>query len=647
MGLPVPNLDDRRFQDLVDEAKLLVQRRCPEWTDHNVSDPGVTMIELFASMTDQLLYRLNQVPDRNYVKYLELLGVHLLPPTDAKCEETFWLSAPQPDVLTIPVGTRVATLRTETEDAIAFSVVEDVDIVPCELTGVAASTIPGDVRDHTDDLLAHRGFLAFDTPPKPDDALYVGLSTPVPRCAVLLRFDCFIEGYGVDPEDPPLQWEAWTGAGWSPCEVDEDGTGGLNRAGDVIIHVPRGHVESSVSGRRAAWLRSRATVPEESQPFYSNPPHIVALSASTVGGTTLVAHSEIVEDEIIALSEGVAGQRMSLRNHPLVASGHPLVVEVAAGDGWEEWLATETFGECGPDDRRFMIDEAAGEITFGPAVHMADGSLRQYGAVPPKGAPVRVPVYRSGGGRHGNVARGTLNVLKSSLPYITRVGNRRPATGGVDGEDIEAAKVRGPILFRTRNRAVTTEDFEQLAREADPGTARVRCIAAGDSGAEAGLVKVLVVPAVGDESGRLPFEQLVPPDSMLECITSYLDERRLLGTRLVVEPPVYQGVTVVARVRARPHADQGRLQQQAVTALYRYFHPLLGGPDGKGWPFGRPVHVGEVFTVLQGLSGTELVEDALLFPADPITRRRGDPTQSIQIEPNALVFPFEHQVAVS
>ena len=62
MALPVPNLDDRRFQDLVDDAKRLVQQRCPEWTDHNVSDPGVTLIELFAWMTDQLVYRLNRVP---------------------------------------------------------------------------------------------------------------------------------------------------------------------------------------------------------------------------------------------------------------------------------------------------------------------------------------------------------------------------------------------------------------------------------------------------------------------------------------------------------------------------------------------------------------------------------------------------------
>ncbi|HYO48753.1 MAG TPA: putative baseplate assembly protein, partial [Chloroflexia bacterium] len=67
MVLPVPKLDDRSFQDLVNETKRLIPRYCPEWTDHNVSDPGVTMIELVAYMVDLLLYRINRVPERNYI----------------------------------------------------------------------------------------------------------------------------------------------------------------------------------------------------------------------------------------------------------------------------------------------------------------------------------------------------------------------------------------------------------------------------------------------------------------------------------------------------------------------------------------------------------------------------------------------------
>ena len=78
--LPVPNLDDRTFQGLVDDARRLVHRRCPEWSDHNISDPGITLIETFAMMVDQLIYRLNRFPDRNYIKFLELLGLELRAP---------------------------------------------------------------------------------------------------------------------------------------------------------------------------------------------------------------------------------------------------------------------------------------------------------------------------------------------------------------------------------------------------------------------------------------------------------------------------------------------------------------------------------------------------------------------------------------
>ncbi len=121
MSLPAPHLDDRRFQDFVDDAKRLVQRRCPEWTDHNVGDPGVTLIEAFAMMADQLTYRLNRVPDRHYLRFLELIGVRLFPATAARVPVTFWLSAPQDRTVTVPAGTEVATRRTVGEEPVGFS----------------------------------------------------------------------------------------------------------------------------------------------------------------------------------------------------------------------------------------------------------------------------------------------------------------------------------------------------------------------------------------------------------------------------------------------------------------------------------------------------------------------------------------------
>src|SRR5512138_861790 len=97
MTLPVPNLDDLRFQkDIVDEARKRIVNYCPEWTDYNVSDPGITLIELFAWMTEMLAYRLNRVPEKNYIKFLEMLGVQLQPASSSRVELTFRLSTPFP-----------------------------------------------------------------------------------------------------------------------------------------------------------------------------------------------------------------------------------------------------------------------------------------------------------------------------------------------------------------------------------------------------------------------------------------------------------------------------------------------------------------------------------------------------------------------
>jgi predicted phage baseplate assembly protein len=646
MVLPAPNLDDRRFQNLVDESKRLVQRRCPEWTDHNVSDPGITLIETFAYMTDQLLYRLNRVPDRNYIKFLEMIGVRLLPPSAATTRVTFWLSAPQETSIQVPVGVEVATPRSEAVgSAVAFTTTEPLDIVPCHLENIGSIPTGGTWRNHTD-AMKLSAFSCFSPQPVPEEVLLIGLSTAVPNCAVSLRFDCNIEGIGVDPEWPPLAWEAFDGDGWVECEVDRDTTGGLNRAGEVVLHVPGSHTGSVEHGLRAGWVRARVTPPEEGQPFYSNSPLIKQLEVATVGGTIDAVQAEVVEADVVGMSEGVPGQRFLVSRVPVVPSDEPVVLDVSdEEEGWQEWSQVDEFSQSGPDDRHFLLDQVTGELQFGPAVRNPEGGLDQYGAVPPKGSVLRLKRYHTGGGRQGNVSAGAIRVCRTTIPYVSRVENRFPATGGVDGEDIEEAKVRGPILMRTLGRAVTAEDFEQLAREAAPEAARIKAVPAATED-EAGGVRVLVVPAVADEDGRLSFEQLVPPAETLANIATFLDSRRTIGSRVLVEPPAYQGVTVVAMMRARPWADPARLQRTATDALYAYLHPITGGMDGGGWPFGRPVHMGEVYALLQRLPGTELVEDVRLFAANPITGDRGSAAQRVEVAPNALVFSYEHQVRV-
>jgi predicted phage baseplate assembly protein len=646
MALPTPNLDDRRFQDLVDDAKRLVQQRCPEWTDHNVSDPGVTLIETFAFMVDQLLYRLNRVPDRNYVKFLELIGVRLFPPTAAGADVTFWLSSPQPTTIEVPGGARVSTIRTESDPSASFTTNDRLAIIPCHLISVLSHPVGSDPYLVYDDLERGAGINAFGARPEAGDELLIGLSAAVPRCVVNLRFDCRIEGVGVDPTEPPWRWEAWDGLGWTQCEISDDETGGFNRAGDLRIHLPASHAAHAIDNHAAGWIRCRLLEPYEGQPFYGASPRIMSLSAATIGGTIHATHAERVVNEMIGLSENVPGQRFLLENRPVVPTADDVVLEVAAGHGWEEWRRVENFADSGPDDHHFAIDGVAGEVQLGPAVREPDGSFRQYGAVPPKGVPLRIREYHTGGGERGNVTTGMIRVLDTSIPFVSSVENRHPAHGGVDAETVEEAKIRGPILLRTRNRAVTAEDYEELAREAAPEAARVRCVPVVDSsGSEA--VRVLVVPATAEEpGGRLRFESLLPAEETLGRIAVYLDDRRVVGARVSVEPPAYQGVTVIARVRARPHVDSRRLQEDALNALYAYLHPIHGGPEGTGWPFGRDIHLGEMYAVLQHLPGTEFVDDARLYGADPITGERGESIQRLVIEPDSLVFSYGHQVLV-
>lgn len=654
MPLPAPNLDDRRFQDLVDDAKRLVQETCPEWTDHNVSDPGVTLIELFAWMTDQILYRLNRVPDLNYVRFLELLGVSLFPPTPAYADLTFWLSAARPHPIHIPAGTQVASVRSEAEEPVTFTTTHELTIVPCSVAKLASWPTEGAPGLHGD--LEREPALAFGPDPRPGDTFLVGLSNSVPSCAVVLHFDCRIEGIGVDPANPPLVWEAWDGEGWTACEVELDETGGLNQAGDLLLHVPETHESSVVAGESSGWLRCRVTEVDLGQPPYSDSPVISNVTAYSIGGTVAAMHAEVVHGEVLGRSLGVAGQRFRLERGPVVAGHEPYVLEVGNGDSWEDWEEVTSFADSGRGSRHFQLDATSGEVVLGPAVRepgvegsssqngaAPNGFLRSYGAVPPKDAVLRLRRYETGGGPRGNVAPGVLSVLRSPIPFVSSVENRDSASGGVDGEDVDNAKIRGPIVLRTRDRAVTAEDYEQIARAAAPELARVACVRL--EGEDEGL-RVLVVPQVTARGGVLAFEELIPRDEQVEKIARHLDERRVIGVRIVVEPPSYQGITIAARVRARPETDAGRLRQDALAALYGYFNPLDGGPKGDGWEFGRPILAAEAYPLLQTLPGVELVEDVRLFAADPTTGERGPRVERLELEPYTLVFSYMHQVHV-
>jgi predicted phage baseplate assembly protein len=645
--LPAPSLDDRRFQELVDDAKRLVMRRCPEWTDHNVSDPGVTLIETFAYMTDALLYRLNRLPDRLYVKFLDMIGLRMFPATAARVPVTFWLASPQEAMFTVPATTEVATAGTEQVEPVVFSTGRDLALVPCRVVGLATCGAGEVPVDQTGPLEMGSPVAVFSTPPRVGDVVCVGLDTSVPECAVRLDALAQAEGVGVNPKRPPLVWEAWCGDAWVVCDVTGDETGGLNQPGNLVVHVPAGHSVSVLAEQACGWLRARVTEPLEGQPPYSASPVLRGVSGCTVGGTTTAVNAQVVLAESLGEAEGVPGQRFRLGRSPVLSGVTEQTVEVSSETGWEPWERVEHFANSSPDDRHYVLDAYAGDLVFGPLVRLEDGGVKQYGAVPAAGSTVRVLDYAVGGGPQGNVAAHSITALRSSSPFVSGVDNRNAATGGTDGETLERAMQRGPLMLRTRDRAVTAEDYELLAREAAPEVARVHCVPADGDLVPAGSVKVLVVPAAPSVGGRVDLGDLIPAGESLERIAARLDETRVAGVRVLLEPPRYRGVTVVARLIARPRVKAADVTDAALETLYRFLCPLPGGgPDGEGWPFGRPVQQGELFAALRDVRGVEMVEDLRLYGADPVTGRRGAEETRLNLDTHSLVFSFEHQVLV-
>ncbi|WP_426562070.1 putative baseplate assembly protein [Angustibacter sp. McL0619] len=623
-----PRLDDRRFQDLVDDARRILGSRVAGAGPAG-EESALALIEAAALMVDQLLFRVNQLPSRMQASLVELIGIHPYPARAAQTVMNFWTSTGLADDLVIPSATQVSVPHGPT-----FTTRRALRLAAVHSTRVLVRRAGVDLE-----LSAQQ---AVDDVPSVGDALLVALSDPAPHCMVKLDVTCSEGPVGVDPMSPPLTWEATVGDQWLPCELLLDETGGLARSGSVVVHLPREHHQQVIADHQAAWVRGRITEPEPGMPPYLRFPVVSAVEAATVGGSIEAVHGFVVPEELLGTSSGQPGQSFRMRAPTAIDPDDTVIVEVFEHDSWVTWRLVSSFADSAANDRVVHLAAGNGLLLFGPSVRQPDGSIQQYGAVPVEGALVRIRNHLVGGGRAGNVAQGMITVLETSIPYISRVDNPVRAIGGHDAESAEEVRRRIPLTLRSRGRAVTSDDFEYLAREAAPELARVHCIA----NESAGSATVLVVPWIVEGSGRMAFLDLVPDQVLLERVRDYLDDRRIVGTRLLVEPPVYHGVTIVAMIRGTNQVRPEILRDAALEALYGYYHPTRGGPAGDGWPFGRPVVLGEVFAVLQRVPGVDVVEDVALFPADPRTGHRGESTQRIELGRGSLVFSFEHQIKV-
>ncbi len=190
MPLPLPNLDDRRWADLVDEGRALIPRHAPNWTDHNIHDPGITLMELFAWLTEMTVYRLNRIPERHLRKFLSLIGFNPLSPQAAQTVLTF-----TPDAGTAPfeLPQGVAFEASDAEgQPIRFRTLSDVTIAVVELSALKVKELneKGEftLRDRTSDWLDGQPVEPLGTNPAPNAALYLGFSELPTNVPITLAF---------------------------------------------------------------------------------------------------------------------------------------------------------------------------------------------------------------------------------------------------------------------------------------------------------------------------------------------------------------------------------------------------------------------------------------------------------------------------
>jgi predicted phage baseplate assembly protein len=662
MPLPTVTLDDRRFQDIVDQAKSMIPHYCPEWTDHNVSDPGVTLIELFAWMTDLLLYRVNQVPDKMYVKFLEMIGVRLDPPRAASAPLTFYLSAPQPADLVIGENTEVATIRTETTPAIIFTTERDLVIRPPKLVGAfirdidRAEADQWEEHDLTTIDLPGQSLRIFTGDPNPGDAFYLAFAQDLSHHVLALTMDNeYAGGRGIDPNDPPIEWEVWQGGAsrWAHCDVELDSTGGFNMTGEIVLHLPH-MAKVEFRNLQAFWLRCR-NVDKGEHNKYEESPEISRLRIESIGISGPARHAITVLNEEVGISDGTPGQVFKLLYTPILSRDPKrdvLLVTPADNGKGEPWIEVTDFGDSTADDPHFTLDGADGTLTLGPALMQPDGQMYRFGRTPSKGSRLRFARYQHGGGTIGNVPRGMLTVLKSSIPYVARVTNRKTAVGGRDAQTVEDAKLRAPQSLRTRTRAVTADDFEFLAKQV-PGVERAHCVTPkaqpGREGEPApGEVIVGVLPQVESRERHIKPEQLELSSELKLGVESYLNERRLLGTRLQVVQPQYIWVSIEAKVRFPANAEAGLIaetRREAEDELYRYLNPYTGGPAGTGWPFGRELHVSELFARLQRIPAVEFVDELRILVRDAPGAPPLQAEQRLAVPPLGVICSDVHTVS--
>jgi len=351
--------------------------------------------------------------------------------------------------------------------------------------------------------------------------------------------------------------------------------------------------------------------------------------------TTEAIEGATIENDILGASNGKPAQKFRTTQAPVLAGqvlevrepkapplkeikeieeteGPCAIVRVKALNGkgsefWVRWHERPNFYGSGPRSRHYVLDRMSGEILFGDGVR---------GMIPPPlPGNIRMSKYRAGGGTSGNTAAQTVKQLKAAVAGIQKVLNWEPADGGSDLESKAAIMERGPRQLRHRGRAVTLEDFEDVAVLASREVSRAKCVPLYDLTSDpdalspkAGVVSLIIVPRSTDE-------RPVPGKDLINRVQSFLEASCMPTIELVLVGPEYVRINVETEIAVNDPDRASDAQLGVKRALDQYLHPLTGGQDGKGWNFGRFPHRSDLFEVIQKVPGVNHVRELRMHSA--------------------------------
>ncbi len=670
MPIQLPAIDDRDHAALVRDTLALAAVHAPEWTHTGPSDPGVTLVELFAFMAESLLYRANLIPERSRLKFLQLLGIGLRPAQPARALVQFNNEAGERKTLTLasglplqagaipfltdtgldlpPVSGRVVFKRTvgSPDPALLDYYRQLYEATGQDLSGSDAGVEPilyDSVQ--VDDLPAAIDLSAETV----DGALWIALLAATPDEVEKANARSELAGrtlsIGLVPQ---------------PAETSARLQPGRPAAAPPVLRVYAPKVGAGGTGTPGVYIRLDATTPEgfpeqagilqvtlpvaadaigtwpETEPLEAGvgelPPQLtdddvaarvvswLRVDGLATAGVRLawagthcaaVRQRSRVSRELLQPGDGAPEQRRNLSHGQVLADSLQLLV---AGQPWaltDELEAAPPEGQ--PGATLFALDAESGEIRFG------DGAR---GARPANGAEISAR-FDWALGAAGNVAAQAIK-LGPTLPPGVKVSNPRAASGGLDAESAADGEKRIPLVLRHRDRAVSADDFDAIVREtpqADVGRVEVLPawhpeLSPGLPGDQPGVVTCMVIPRQDPRRPDYP----LPNADFIDAICDHLAPRRLVTCEVLLRGPVYAGLWISVGIEL--HAGQGvaEVRERVKAALKAFLAPLPGPGNATGWPLFKAVAALELATVAARVDGVLGVTGLLLGDASGAQR---------------------------